>query len=141
MRQRTGGNGLSRLITLPQSVWKLNCGVSVGTQTLIGIKHLAEFRRELEGGARLWPFETGFSAPTSAEPEVWLAEIFPSLVPEDPSVAGQQPRDLRQVVSCVLEAARRDASGQMRATLGLPAQLSSEEIAAAVSNEGWMLFV
>lgn len=29
----------------------------------------------------------------------------------------------------------------MRATLGLPAQLSSEEIAAAVSDEGWMLFV
>ena len=31
-----------------QSVWKLNCGVSVGGQTILGIKHLDELARAVD---------------------------------------------------------------------------------------------
>jgi len=129
----------ARRLAVPQSVWKLNCGVSVGMQTIVGIKHLTELRSSLEGMARIWPFETGFTSPVGSE--VWLAEIFPSIVATDASVSNEEPRDKRQVVSCVLEAALRDATGAMRATLGRPSALSEAELETVLQEEGWMLFL
>jgi precorrin-8X/cobalt-precorrin-8 methylmutase len=122
-----------------QSVWKLNCGVSVGMQTIVGIKHLAEASRAIGSSARIWPFETGFSAPE--KPGVWFAEIFPSIVTIDESVVSHQPLDCRQVESCVLEAAMRDCRGEMVKTLGAPSGLSQAELATVTGEEGWMLFL
>lgn len=129
----------ARQYAVPQTVWKLNCGVSVGMQTILGIKHLAELRRGLGGKARIWPFETGFTTPV--QPEIWLSEIFPSIVATDASVVGEQPRDKRQVVSCVLEAALRDATGGMSTTLGQPSGLTQPQVDAVLGEEGWMLFL
>jgi hypothetical protein len=61
-------------VTTP-SVWKLNCGISVGGQTILGIKHLDELAKVVRG--HRWPFE-GWTTPTG--PAIWFAEIFPSLV-------------------------------------------------------------
>jgi precorrin-8X/cobalt-precorrin-8 methylmutase len=133
-------DNLARQHANPQSVWKLNCGVSVGMQTITGIKHLHELRTEMDGAARVWPFETGFDVPT--KPEAWFGEIFPSLLPIDPAVQGRGgPRDREQVETCVLEAARRDAAGTMSALLRGPSGLSSAERQAVLDEEGWMLFL
>ena len=62
-----------------QSVWKLNCGVSVGGQTILGIHRLHQMRLELGGRASIWPFETGWQVPAESDAVVF-AEIFPSVL-------------------------------------------------------------
>ena len=130
----------ARSIANPQSVWKLNCGVSVGMQTITGIKHLSELRAGLEGAARIWPFETGFEMPSRSE--AWFAEIFPSLLKIDPAVRGHGgPRDREQVETCVFVSARHDSQGTMAAVLRGRTALSSVERSAVLDEEGWMLFL
>jgi hypothetical protein len=66
---------VARYRVTTQSVWKLNCGASVGGQTILGIKHLNELARLVAG--HRWPLE-GWS--TLDGPAIWFAQIFPSLV-------------------------------------------------------------
>ena len=121
-----------------QSVWKLNCGVSVGGQTILGIKHLDELARA--AGGHRWPFD-GWGTPS--EPGVWFAEIFPSLVyyPEW-SNEYRERRDRTQVLSCVRRAAERDRDGLLRSDLDVPShRLSPTMLANVEAEEGWMLWV
>jgi hypothetical protein len=99
-----------------QSVWKLNCGVSVGGQTIFGIKYLDQLVRAV--GGHVWPFE-GWTTPTG--PAIWFAEIFPSLV-QYPEWADEykKHRDRTQVQSCVRYAAERDAAGKLKRDFGRP---------------------
>ncbi len=119
-----------------QSVWKLNQGVAVGGQTILGIRALAELRGlpELRDAMEIWPFETGWNTGTAP---VVVAEIFPSLVPNEPGLGSI--RDLVQVRSCVRRAAREDAAG-MLATRFLPPGLSPDTDQAVREEEGWVLF-
>lgn len=55
-----------------QSVWKLNCGVSVSGQTILGIKNLDELARSVDG--HRWPFD-GSGVPD--RPAIWLAGDIP----------------------------------------------------------------
>ena len=57
------------------SVWKLSGSGAVGSQTLVGIPHLRELRDdpELRNASRVWPFETGFSAPVDERSLILLA--------------------------------------------------------------------
>ncbi len=132
-----------RLGILPQSVWKLNQGVSVGGQTILGIKCLADLR--FGGGVgpgdrmAIWPFETGWGVPGGAD-RVVLAEIFPSVLPFEHYLASMV-RDLAQVRTCVREAADKDASGLLEAKFGAPPGLTDAQLAAVTSEEGWILFV
>jgi hypothetical protein len=121
-----------------QSVWKLNCGVSVGGQTILGIKHLHELA--LAVGGHRWPFE-GWGTPTH-HPAVWFAEIFPSLVqyPEW-SEEYQVRRDRTQVQSCVRRAAERDAVGLLRGDFAKPDTLDAATLAKVEEEEGWILWV
>lgn len=126
--------------TITQSVWKLNCGVSVGGQTILGIKHLHELARAL--GGRRWPFDTGWSVPPPGAPAVWFAEIFPSLVRYaewDHEYATR--RDRTQVQSCVRYAAERDAAGTLADAFAQPSGLEASQLARIVDEEGWILFV
>ena len=127
-------------IVTTQSVWKINCGVSVGGQTILGIKYLNDLARELD--AKRWPFDTGWSVPSPRGASVWFAEIFPSLVryPEWEEEYRSQ-RDRTQVQSCVRRAAERDANGTLGITFAQPAGLSASELAQVVGEEGWMLFL
>jgi hypothetical protein len=109
--------------TVTQSVWKLNCGVSVGGQTIVGIKHLHTLAEALD--ARRWPFDTGWTTPAPGTGCVWFAEIFPSLVRYkewDAEYAAR--RDRTQVQSCVRRAAEEDSKGMLFARFGLPAGLT-----------------
>jgi precorrin-8X/cobalt-precorrin-8 methylmutase len=125
---------------LPQSVWKLNQGVSVGGQTILGIKHLAELRFHsdptISDGMRIWPFETGWAAP--GDVRTVIAEIFPSIVAIDEEVANGVP-DLTQVRSCVRHAASLDRAGQLLASFDAPG-LTPEQSQAVLAEEGWILF-
>jgi len=120
-----------------QSVWKLNCGVSVGGQTILGIKHLDDLARAV-GGHR-WPFE-GWTTPT--EPAVWFAEIFPSLV-QYPEWADEykKRRDRMQVQSCLRRAAERDAAGKLKGDFAKPGMLDTVTLTRVEGEEGWMLWV
>ena len=130
----------ARARTVTQSVWKLNCGVSVGGQTILGIKHLHEMATAL--GARRWPFDTGWTTPPAGQGAVWFAEIFPSLVRYaewDEEYAKR--RDRTQVQSCVRRAAEDDRAGALAGWFAEPAGLSAEQAWRVVSEEGWILWV
>jgi hypothetical protein len=123
-----------------QSVWKLNCGVSVGGQTLMGIKHLHALTTALAPHARVWPFETGWSVPQ--EPSIWFAELFPSLVNYPEWEADLlTARDRTQVLSCLRFAAEQDAGGTLAAFLEEPGGLAPSDTEAVLGEEGWMLFL
>jgi len=127
----------AQLVTT-QSVWKLNCGVSVGGQTILGIKYLNDLARHLN--AKRWPFETGWSFPTAGQASIWFAEIFPSLVryPEWEHEY-QTRRDRTQVQSCVRRVAELDSTGNLAAAFGQPSGLSTRELSQVVGEEGWIL--
>jgi hypothetical protein len=122
----------------PQSVWKLNCGVSVGCQTIVGIHRLQEIRRLLAGRSHLWPFETGWGAPGQSDAVV-VAEIFPSAIGLL-SEAGGGVKDERQVRSCVWHAAQRDVDGALRGAFEKPQVFRNVPDDAAREEEGWILF-
>ena len=132
-----------RLGIPPQSVWKLNQGVSVGGQTILGIKYLADLR--FGGGVgpgdrmAIWPFETGWGVPGGAD-RVVLAEIFPSVLPVEQDLASIV-RDLAQVCTCVRQVAAKDASGLLEAKFWAPPGLTDVQLAAVTSEEGSILFV
>lgn len=127
----------ARLRAVTQSVWKLNAGVSVGGQTILGLKHLDGLARAV-GGVR-WPFE-GFCTP--AGPGVLFAEVFPSLVryPEW-SAEYARRRDRTQVLGCVRRAAERDAAGVLKGDFAKPAGLGAAALARVQDEEGWILWV
>jgi hypothetical protein len=127
----------ARRRTTTQSVWKLNCGVSVGGQTILGIKHLHELARDV--GGRIWPFD-GWGPPDG--PGILFAEIFPSLVtyPEW-AAAYASSRDRMQVQSCVRRAAERDGRGELAGDLARPAMLGEAALARVEGEEGWILWV
>jgi hypothetical protein len=123
----------------PQSVWKLNCGVSVGGQTILGIHRLHQIRGELGERALIWPFETGWQLPVRSDAVV-IAEIFPSVVPMLEAAKGEV-KDQRQARSCVWHAARMDAHGTIASAFAPPPRLSALEASRAASEEGWILFL
>jgi precorrin-8X/cobalt-precorrin-8 methylmutase len=133
---RTTDLAAARRVTT-QSVWKLSCGVSVGGQTILGIKYLDELARAVRG--HRWPFE-GWTTPTG--PAIWFAEIFPSLVQHPEwAVDYENRRDRTQVQSCLREAAERDAGGKLRGDFAKPSTLDPATLARIEGEEGWILWV
>jgi hypothetical protein len=120
-----------------QSVWKLNCGVSVGGQTILGIKHLDRLAHSVNG--HRWPFE-GWGTPDV--PAIWFAEIFPSLVLYPEWGEGYKTqRDRTQVQGCVRYAAERDATGVLKRDFAKPNMLDSATLGRVEGEEGWILWV
>lgn len=130
----------ARRIARPQSVWKLNQGVSVGGQTLMGIRRLAELRFESEDALtqnlRIWPFETGWTIPRAL---VAVVEIFPSLLAPDPSLGAY--RDQQQVASLCRWAAREDHAGRLQSYFQRPHRLTEQQARDCEIEEGWIFGV
>ena len=119
------------------SVWKIDQGVSVGGQTLMGIPYLMKLRdaaRTRGHGLRIWPFETGWRPNPDG---ITVAELFPSLI------AGKTPRgeirDRHQVRQCIRRLAELDSRGDLVRRFGRPRNLSSQEEAEVRTEEGWIL--
>ena len=127
----------------PQSVWKLNQGVSVGGQTILGIEYLADLR--FGGGVgpgdrmAIWPFETGWGVPGGAHESSWRRSS-PRYCPSSKTCA-EMVRDLAQVCTCVRQVAAKDASGLLERSSGAPPGLTHAQLAAVTSEEGWIPFV
>jgi hypothetical protein len=121
-----------------QSVWKLNQGVAVGGQTILGLKYLHDLRfksdPKLSAALRIWPFETGWQMGGA---QVVVCEIFPSATTLEDGLGAV--RDLTQVRSCVRAAARQDDVGELVGRLRRPEGLTAADEAAVLQEEGWIL--
>ncbi len=124
---------VERLVPGAQSVWKLYTTGSVGGQTLTGLPALHRLRLDPRISERVavWPFETGFSAPTAS---IVLAEIYPSLLGR---LVSAEVKDAAQVTALARALARLDAAGRL-APLFAP---EGEARAVVEREEGWILGV
>lgn len=129
--------------TIPQSVWKLNQGVAVGGQVIMGLPCLHKLLTKLNS-IKAWPFETGWKV----EPEIviHLAEIFPSLISIDKyaaQIASQKMcRDEAQVRACCEFAYELDSQGQFKDYFKQPMSVIDDmRLAQYVEKEeGWILW-
>ena len=114
---------------------------SVGSQTLVGIPHVAALRDdgELAPVSCVWPFETGFtdSPMPSRGPSVLHAEIWPGIVRIDASL--HAVRDAAQVLTLARYFAALDERGELGVLFREPSQLDADDLAACIAEEGWIL--
>ena len=115
-----------------QSVWKLNGAGAVGGQSLVGIPRVDSLRREFDGEATIWPFETDFERHLGP---IVLAEIYPSIL-DLPGLV--QPKDREQVEVMVERFASLDRVNLLGEFLGAPATLTPDERRVALEEEGWI---
>ncbi|MEM1446301.1 MAG: hypothetical protein AAGF84_09615 [Planctomycetota bacterium] len=136
-----------------QEAWKLAGIGSVGSQSLLGIAALGRllgFGKSSAASwathAQIWPFQHGFTPPSSPadQPAVTLVEAFPSLL-GDRVDARMNPhdniRDAAQVDAWCRWARDQDRRGRLTKHFATPAQLTAEQAAACVAEEGWIFGV
>lgn len=134
LTERAAGRGI-------KSTWQLYGGVTVGSQSLVGLHHLALLRRELARALAVWPFETGLGPVPQGGPPVMLAEIWPSLFA--PGARMLPVPDEAQVVATLAAVASADEDGRIGGWLS-PSSLCSAPAEArrdVVAAEGWILGV
>ena len=122
-----------------QPPWKLYGVGSAGSQALTGIPRVWQLRCDARFAFRsaIWPFETGLADDPRAD--LVLAEIYPSMV--TPFDLAPLPKDAGQVMAIARHFADADADGRLPDWLAGPAELSPEDRAAVVEEEGWVLGV
>jgi hypothetical protein len=125
----------------PQSVWKLNQGVSVGGQTIMGIGRLHQLLAEVPS-VTIWPQLTGWGLPDVSS--IVVAEIFPSLLPYkhimERQDLGPMYRDRAQVRACSQYARDLDISGRLVAYFDQPRDLNGGDSESISKEEGWILW-
>jgi precorrin-8X/cobalt-precorrin-8 methylmutase len=128
-------------LTGPQPVWKLAGTGSAGSQALTGIPILRWLRDHpaLAKAARVWPFETGLTAPPrdGKKGRIIFAEIYPSLIPA-PRRNGEV-KDRAQVRAIAGHFAALDAAGRLAPLFAGDPTLTAEERAAIEAEESWTL--
>lgn len=136
--QRTQGRGKAGA----KSVWQLMGAGSVGGQAIMGVPAVKRLTDELDGRALVWPFGTGWRAPTPADldgKEVVVAEIYPALVPAKPEPG--EVADRAQVRTLCEHFAELDQAGKLAAAFAAPKDADEETVAAVEREEGWILGV
>lgn len=120
-----------------KSAWQLFGGVTVGSQTLVGLPHLERLRAEFADDAVVWPFETSLLTERSEiKCQILFVEIWPSAMPVDRSLQGVM--DAAQVHSVVRWCSERDIAGDWARWL---APVAAHSALAQVHQEGWILGV
>lgn len=104
LAERRAGRGI-------KSAWQLYGGVTVGSQSLLGLHHVEHLRRGLGGALAVWPFETGLRPPASDAAPVVLAEVWPSLFA--PAAKAAEVPDEVQVTATLTALAAADVEGQL----------------------------
>ena len=119
-----------------QPVWKMFTTGSVGGQSMMGIKHLAQLRAtpSLNADLRIWPFETAFEQDLPDGPGVTVCELYPSAFPIDQRQG--EVLDHAQVRSVVQQLASYDEEGQLSPLLAPPPGLSPAQHALMLAEEG-----
>lgn len=125
-----------------KSIWQIFGNGTVGSQAIVGIPHVAELKKVLGDKAKVWPFETGWRAQTSADfegLEAVVAEIYPALAEVKPE--GDEIIDRAQVRALCEQFARLDEAGKLGAAFGPQSAVSTEVLDAVEQEEGWILGV
>lgn len=118
-----------------QPVWKLYTTGSVGSQVLTGIPAVIALRDdpELAAHSAIWPFETGLADPAA---QITFAEIYPSLIPPDPS---EEIKDAGQVRAVAAWLSGLDRDGALAPLFAGPPDASADERRTIASEEAWIL--
>lgn len=118
-----------------QPVWKLYTTGSVGSQVLTGIPVVQALRDdpELNAHTAIWPFETGLQAPTA---QITFAEIYPSLIPPDPS---EEIKDAGQVRAVANWLHGLDRDGALAPLFAGPQDASADDRRSIATEEAWIL--
>ncbi|MEM6624502.1 MAG: precorrin-8X methylmutase [Pseudomonadota bacterium] len=118
-----------------KTVWQLAYAGSVGSQALTGIPALMALRDdpELAPHTRIWPFETGLTTPSAP---IVLAEIYPSLIPADPSEAVKDAGQVRAVCDWL---AGLDRDGALAPLFAGPPEASAADRRLIATEEAWIL--
>ena len=122
------------------SIWKLYYNGSVGGQAIVGIPAVRRLKDARGEAVRVWPFETGFKPLTEADLDsvaLVVAEVYPSLIKAVPAVG--EVKDLAQVRGLAEHFAKLDEAGKLGAIFAAPKDLAEEALAAAETEEGWIL--
>lgn len=122
------------------SIWKLYYNGSVGGQAIVGIPAVRRLKDARGEAVRVWPFETGFKTLTEADLEgvaIVVAEVYPSMIKAAP--AAGEVKDLTQVRGLAEHFAKLDETGKLAAAFAAPKGLAEEALAAAETEEGWIL--
>ena len=122
------------------SIWKLYYNGSVGGQAIMGIPAVRRLKDARGEAVRVWPFETGFKTLTEADLEgvaVVAAEVYPSLLKV--TATPGEVKDLTQVRTQAEHFAKLDEAGKLGAIFAAPKGLSEDALAAAETEEGWIL--
>ncbi|MEL7430234.1 MAG: precorrin-8X methylmutase [Pseudomonadota bacterium] len=118
-----------------QPVWKLAYAGSVGSQTLLGIKHLEQVRIAFPDVVSIWPFETRFAEDLTKP--VIIAEVYPSLFPVM-EWAGET-KDAAQVRTVATMFADLDSDNALEPLLARPPSLDDNEAECVLNEEGWIV--
>jgi precorrin-8X/cobalt-precorrin-8 methylmutase len=119
-----------------KSIWQLAYNGSVGSQAMLGIKHLLALRDHPALARRIavWPFER-----ITRRARVVLAEIWPSLPAWRIDPGAHSPKDRAQVVGVVKRLAALD--GAARLAPRFTPRWTPRERSAARREEAWILGV
>jgi len=123
-----------------KTVWQIYGNGTVGSQALVGIPAVKRLVDELGPKAAVWPFTTGWRAPTPEDLkplEALVAEIYPSLIGCSPEPG--EVLDQAQVRSACEHFARLDDAGKLAALFAPPKGSDENTIAAVETEEGWIL--
>ena len=125
-----------RYVRSAQPVWKLTGVGSVGSQAMLGIARLEALRTDprLAADIAIWPFETSFADDLSKP--ITITEIYPSLFPV--SEVDGLPRDRAQVEVTTTRFAELDRAGLLHGFLSPPAEVTADERAILIAEEGWI---
>jgi precorrin-8X/cobalt-precorrin-8 methylmutase len=115
----------------PFSSWQLLGAGTVGSQSLLGIPMMMRLRERFGGRLAVWPFEP-------IDRAIVVAEVWPSLLPLDPTVASI--RDAAQVLGVAEWLVGLDLAGGLDDLFCLD-NLAPEVHDVVAGEEGWVLGV
>jgi len=122
------------------SIWKTYYNGSVGGQAIMGIPLVRRLRDARADAAKVWPFETGFTALTEADLEgvdVVFAEVYPSLI-KGAALPGEV-KDLTQVRTTAEHFAKLDEANKLGEVFAPPKGTPADAVLDAECEEGWIL--
>ena len=124
------------------SIWKLYYNGSVGGQAILGIPAVRRLKLARGEAVKAYPFETGFKALTEADldgVDVVVTEVYPSLYKAQPLPG--EVKDQAQVRVTAEHFAKLDEAGKLGAIFGPSKTADPAVVAAAETEEGWILGV
>ncbi len=122
-----------------KSVWQLMGAGCVGSQSMLGMKHLHHLLNHDDIAAHtcVWPLDNGFTHDLSKLSTI--VEIYPSLKLFDGRFSDARYKDERQVKSVCDVFCEMDHAGTLQGLFEVPAGLSREDVDRVMRGEGWIL--